>query len=111
MEEHKLLPACHSINSEQFRDGVMQNKLSALCRQKPHNDSLNVSGTILGFIVLLTGGLLLFYAFLDVVVRLESIQTVLYIFTGIVMYKMGQSLLKHFATYKLHTERRRSLER
>lgn len=89
----------------------MQNKLSALCRQKPHNDSLNVSGTILGFIVLLTGGLLLFYAFLDVVVRLESIQTVLYIFAGIAMYKIGQSLLKHFATYKLQTERRRSLER
>jgi hypothetical protein len=89
----------------------MQNKLSVFYRQKPHNDSLNVSGTILGFIVLLTGGLLLFYAFLDVVVRLESIETVLYIIAGIAMYKMGQSLLKYFATYKLQTERRRSLER
>lgn len=89
----------------------MQNKLSVFYRQKTHNDSLNVSGTILGFMVLLTGGLLLFYAFLDVVVRLESIQTVFFIFAGITMYKIGQSLLKHFASFKLHTERRRSPER
>ncbi|WP_420934327.1 hypothetical protein ACOJR9_18435 [Alteromonas sp. A081] len=86
----------------------MQNKLSVFYRQKPHNDSLNVSGTILGFMVLLTGGLFLFYAFLDMIVRLESIQTVLYIFAGIAMYKTGQSLLKHFASFKSHTERRRS---
>ena len=89
----------------------MQNKLSVFYRQKTHTDSLNVSGTILGFMVLLTGGLLLFYAFLDVVVRLQSIQTVLFIFAGITMYKIGQSLLKHFASFKLHTERRRSPER
>ena len=89
----------------------MQNKLSVFYRQKTHNDSLNVSGTILGFMVLLTGGLLLFYAFLDVVVRLQSIQTVFFIFAGIAMYKIGQSLLKHFANFKLHTERRRSPER
>jgi hypothetical protein len=89
----------------------MQNKLSVLYRQKNHSDSLNVSGTIFGFIVLLTGGLLLFYAILDVVVRLESVQTVLYIFAGIALYKLGQSLLKHFASFKLHTERRRSPER
>lgn len=89
----------------------MQNKLSMLYRQKAGHDPVNVSGTIIGFVVLLTGGLLLFYALLDMVVRLQSLQTVCYLIVGAAFYKIGQSVLRHFATFNVVTERRRGPKR
>ncbi|NKX04466.1 hypothetical protein HGD86_00260 [Alteromonadaceae bacterium A_SAG5] len=82
-----------------------------LNRRRSGNDPFQTSGTIIGFMLFLSGGLLLLYALLDIVVRLKSMQTVVYLILGCAMYKVGQSLLNHFATFKVHTERRRAPQR
>ncbi|NOH58624.1 hypothetical protein F0261_11345 [Alteromonas sp. 07-89-2] len=82
-----------------------------LNRRRSGNDPFQTSGTIIGFMLFLSGGLLLLYALLDIVVRLKSMQTVIYLILGCAMYKVGQSLLNHFATFKVHTERRRAPQR
>ncbi len=81
-----------------------------LNRRRSGNDPFQTSGTIIGFMLFLSGALLLF-ALLDIVVRLNSMQTVIYLILGCAMYKVGQSLLNHFATFKVHTERRRAPQR
>ncbi len=82
-----------------------------LNRRRSGNDPFQTSGTIIGFMLFLSGALLLLYALLDIVVRLNSMQTVIYLIFGCAMYKVGQSLLNHFATFKVHTERRRAPQR
>ncbi len=82
-----------------------------LNRRRSGNDPFQTSGTIIGFMLFLSGALLLLYALLDIVVRLKSVQTVIYLILGCAMYKVGQSLLNHFATFKVHTERRRAPQR
>ena len=82
-----------------------------LNRRRSGNDPFQTSGTIIGFMLFLSGALLLLYALLDIVVRLKSMQTVVYLILGCAMYKVGQSLLNHFATFKVHTERRRAPQR
>ncbi|AFT97323.1 hypothetical protein ALTBGP9_03866 [Alteromonas macleodii] len=82
-----------------------------LNRRRSGNDPFQTSGTIIGFMLFLSGALLLLYALLDIVVRLKSMQTVIYLILGCAMYKVGQSLLNHFATFKVHTERRRAPQR
>ena len=82
-----------------------------LNRRRAGNDPFQTSGTIIGFMLFLSGALLLLYALLDIVVRLNSLRTVFYLILGCTMYKVGQSLLNHFATFKVHTERRRAPQR
>ena len=82
-----------------------------LNRRRSGNDSFQTSGTIIGFMLFLSGALLLLYALLDIVVRLNSTITVVYLILGCAIYKVGQTLLNHFATFKVHTERRRAPQR
>ena len=82
-----------------------------LNRRRSGNDPFQTSGTIIGFMLFLSGGLLLLYALLDIVVRLNSTITVVYLILGCAIYKVGQTLLNHFATFKVHTERRRAPQR
>ena len=82
-----------------------------LNRRRSGSDPFQTSGTIIGFMLFLSGALLLLYALLDIVVRLNSMQTVIYLILGCAMNKVGQSLLNHFATFKVHTERRRAPQR
>ena len=89
----------------------MRNRIPVLNRRRSGNDPFQTSGTIIGFMLFLSGALLLLYALLDIVVRLNSMQTVIYLILGCAMYKVGQSLLNHFATFKVHTERRRAPQR
>ncbi|WP_394222239.1 hypothetical protein [Alteromonas gracilis] len=89
----------------------MRNRIPVLNRRRSANDPLQTSGTIIGFMLFLSGGMLLLYAFLDIVVRLNSLQTVVYLILSCAMYKVGHSLLNHFATLKVHTERRRAPQR
>ena len=67
-----------------------------LNRRRSGNDPFQTSGTIIGFMLFLSGALLLLYALLDIVVRLKSMQTVIYLILGCAMYKVGQSLVKSF---------------
>ena len=80
-----------------------------LNRRRSGNDPF-ASGTM-SVLCCFGGALLLLYALLDIVVRLNSMQTVIYLILGCAMYKVGQSLLNHFATFKVHTERRRAPQR
>ncbi|MEE3224225.1 hypothetical protein [Alteromonas macleodii] len=89
----------------------MRNRIPMLNRRRSGYDPFQTSGTIIGFMLFLSGALLLLYALLDIVVRLNSMQTVIYLILGCVIYKVGQSLLNHFATFKVHTERRRAPQR
>jgi len=89
----------------------MRNRIPVLSRRRSGSDPLQTSGTIIGFMLFLSGGLLLLYAFLDIVVRLKSLQTVIYLILSFAMYKVGQTLLNHFATFKVHVERRRAPQR
>ncbi|MBT3135317.1 hypothetical protein KL866_09410 [Alteromonas sp. ALT199] len=89
----------------------MHNRIPVLNRRRSGNEPLQISGTIIGFMLFLSGALLLLYALLDIVVRLNSVRTVLYLILGCTMYKVGQTLLNHFATFKVHTERRRAPQR
>jgi len=82
-----------------------------LNRRRSGNDPFQTSGTIIGFMLFLSGALLLLYALLDIVVRLNSTITVVYLILGCAIYKVGQTLLNHFATFKVHTERRRAPQR
>jgi len=81
----------------------------------PKRDSLEnsngrsaIGGTIAGFLLFLSGALLMFYGLLDIVVRIDSIKTACYLVVGLAMYKVGQALLKHFAAFKVKSERRRA---
>ena len=89
----------------------MRNRIPVLNRRRPGNEPLQISGTIIGFMLFLSGALLLLYALLDIVVRLNSTITVVYLILGSAIYKVGQTLLNHFATFKVHTERRRAPQR
>lgn len=89
----------------------MRNKIPMLNRPRSNAGTLQISGTIIGFMLFLSGALLLLYALLDIVVRLQSLQTVVYLILACAMYKVGQSLLNYFATFKVHTERRRAPQR
>lgn len=89
----------------------MRNRMPMLNRRRSRSDPLQTSGTIIGFMLFLSGALLLLYALLDIVVRLNSVRTVIYLILACAMYKVGHSLLNHFATFKVHTERRRAHNR
>ena len=89
----------------------MREKLPLINRRRSEQEPLHTSGTIIGFMLFLSGALFLLYALLDIVIRLKSIETVLYLIAGCTMYKIGHSLLNHFATLKVHTERRRAPQR
>ena len=78
----------------------MRNRIPVLNRRRPGNEPLQISGTIIGFMLFLSGALLLLYALLDIVVRLNSTITVVYLILGCAIYKVGQTLLNHFATFK-----------
>lgn len=48
-----------------------------------------IIGIILGFMLFLSGVLLLIYGFLDIVVWIESLKIVGYLLIGYVMFKFG----------------------
>ena len=70
--------------------------------------NISMGGTIAGFMLFLTGALLVLYGLLDIVVRMDSLITAGYLVIGLLMYKVGQYLLNHFAVFKVQRERRRA---
>lgn len=72
---------------------------------------IETGGTIVGFMLFLSGAMLMIFGLLDVIVRIESLETAIYLMAGFMMYKVGKMLLKHFAVFKLQPERRRALQR
>ena len=89
----------------------MPNNMPLVNRRGSNKAPFENSGTIVGFLLLISGAMLLLYTLLDVVVRLESLDTVLNLILACVMFKIGQSLLNHFAEFKINKERRRAVQR
>ena len=58
----------------------MRNKIPMLNRRRSNADTLQISGTIIGFMLFLSGALLLLYAMLDIVVHLKNNSSVLLAF-------------------------------
>jgi nitrate reductase gamma subunit len=75
------------------------------------NSQFVVFATIVGFLLFLTGALLLLYGFIDIVVRIDSLSTAAYLALGFMMFKVGQGILNRFAAFKAPPERRRTLQR
>lgn len=71
----------------------------------------SASGTILGFMLFISGALLVLYGLIDIVVQLDSLKTAGYLVVGVSMYKIGHALLNHYAAFKAQPERRRALQR
>lgn len=66
------------------------------------------SATLAGFLIFLSGCVLVLVAMLDIVVRMDSLKTGAYLIIGVVMFKLGHGILRHFAAFKTQRERRRS---
>ncbi|WP_414829041.1 hypothetical protein [Alteromonas sp. H39] len=65
------------------------------------------SATIVGFLLFLTGVLLVIVGMIDVLVRIDSLRTGLMLLVGMLMYKVGHIILHHYATLRTRKERRR----
>ncbi len=65
------------------------------------------SATIAGFLLFLTGVLLVIIGMIDVLVRIDSLRTGLMLLAGMLMYKLGRIILHHYATLRTRKERRR----
>lgn len=65
------------------------------------------SATILGFLLFLSGVLLVIIGMIDVLVRIDSLRTGLMLLAGMLMYKVGHIILHHYATLITRKERRR----
>lgn len=86
----------------------MPNNMPLVNRRGSNKAPLENSGAIVGFLLLISGAMLLLYTLLDVVVRLD---TVLNLILACAMFKVGQFLLNHFAVFKINKERRRAVQR
>ncbi|GEA09763.1 hypothetical protein [Alteromonas sp. KUL49] len=76
-----------------------------------NENSLTAGGTIIGFLLFISGAILVLYGLLDIVVRIDSLITAGYLVVGVTCYKIGHALLNHFAVFKVHPERRRAPQR
>ena len=85
----------------------MHNQDPLLKTVKRSSSAVQATGALLGFLLFLSGDSLLLYVLLDIVTRLESFHTVFFLVLGIALYKLGRAVLHHFATFKVHAERRR----
>ncbi len=76
-----------------------------------NENSLTAGGTIIGFLLFISGAILVLYGLLDIVVRIDSLKTAGYLIVGVTCYKIGHVLLKNYAVFKVHPERRRAPQR
>jgi len=76
--------------------------------QRPAKASTN-GATVAGFLLFITGGLLMLMALIDIFVHLRDFKTALALVGGLFLYKAGQVILNHYATLRKRPERRRQL--
>ncbi|MEG3765520.1 hypothetical protein [Alteromonas sp. 14N.309.X.WAT.G.H12] len=82
----------------------------AFNKSKRHGVSATANGiTIAGFLLFLTGGILFAIGMIDILVRINSLKTALMLVGGLVSYKVGLVMIRHCATLRTRTERRRHL--
>ncbi len=69
--------------------------------------ALNLGVTISGFFLFLTGALLVIVGFFDIFGNWENLRKVAYVIAGVILYKVGFTMIKHYATLTQKRERRR----
>lgn len=78
-----------------------------------HNHKPSVSRknglTIMGFLLFLTGAVLVTLGTIEVLKHIDEYQTGLFLLGGLVLFKAGHSILKHCATLRVKRERRNHL--
>ena len=89
----------------------MKDKSSILESDSNRRRPCATSGTIAGFLLYLTGAVLVLLGLLDIVIRIDSLKTAVYLVAGLIMYKVGHALLNYYAAFKVHPERRRAPQR
>lgn len=87
----------------------MRNNFAETGKQHKSLTAVSTSATIVGFILFLTGALLLVVGVVDIVAQLENLWKVAYLVGGLLLYKTGVSILRHHATLRTPPERRRHL--
>lgn len=86
----------------------MQNGCSKTDYHRPTKVGTN-GATIAGFILFITGGMLMVMALIDIFVQLKDVRTAMALVGGLFLYKAGQVILHHYATLRKRPERRRQL--
>ncbi|NMH60756.1 hypothetical protein [Alteromonas ponticola] len=69
--------------------------------------ALNLGVTITGFFLFLTGALLVIIGFFDIFGSWENVRKLAYLLAGAILYKVGLTMIRHYATLTLKRERRR----
>lgn len=86
----------------------MIDELSKVRNSQSKLGACTTSATLIGFVLFLTGVMFVVLGMLDLLVRVDSLRTALYLVVGYVMYKLGHAILRHFATLRSQHERRRN---
>ncbi|MBU2978346.1 hypothetical protein [Alteromonas sp. C1M14] len=82
----------------------------AFNNSKRHGVSATANGiTIAGFLLFLTGVILFSVGMIEILVHINSLKTALLLVGGILSYKLGFIMIRHCATLRTRTERRRHL--
>lgn len=96
-----------------FKTGPAGNSMQddqAFNNSKRHGVSATANGiTIAGFLLFLTGFILFAVGMIDILVHINSLKTAFMLVGGLVSYKVGLVMLRHCATLRTRTERRRHL--
>ncbi|MCW8093306.1 hypothetical protein [Alteromonas sp. ASW11-130] len=69
--------------------------------------AMNLGVTIAGFILFLTGTMLVIAGFFDIFDSWENVRKLAYLLAGAILYKVGLTMIRHYATLTLKRERRR----
>lgn len=85
----------------------MHDETQAMSSHHKKTNATATSATIVGFLLFLSGVLLVVIGMIDVLVRIDSLRTGLMLLVGMLMYKLGHIILHHFATLSTRKERRR----
>ncbi len=69
--------------------------------------ALSLGVTITGFFLFMTGALLAIVGVFDIFGNWENLGKLAYLLAGVILYKVGFTMIKHYATLSLKRERRR----
>lgn len=90
-----------------MRAPITKDETQAMSNHLKKPNATATSATIVGFLLFLTGVLLVIIGMIDVLVRIDSLRTGLMLLAGMLMYKLGHIILHHYATLRTRKERRR----
>ncbi|WP_075607860.1 hypothetical protein [Alteromonas pelagimontana] len=85
----------------------MHNRFLNPPRQAKSGTARSNGLTIMGFMLFLTGVILFTIGLIDILIRIDSLRTAMYLLLGLGCYKVGHMMMRHCATLRVRPERRR----